>query len=61
MVDLKGIQYRLALNTEKSAREIQEEFDSNQWESREGLKYAGAIVAWTSSAAIFSIVCIQKT
>lgn len=42
MVDLTGAKARLRLDSDKAARELQEEFDDNRWESQEALKYAGA-------------------
>ena len=42
MIDTKGVLNRLAINADETERGIIEEFEENQYESREAVKYAGA-------------------
>ena len=50
MVDATGIKYRIGLNEEDIAEDIQEEFEENQRESWAALKFAGmashTLVGW---------------
>ena len=41
IIDTKGVLNRLAINADETERDIIEEFEENQWESREAIKFAG--------------------
>ncbi len=42
MIDLTGVQYRLGFRVSEAEERIETEFETNQWESREAVKFAGA-------------------
>ena len=42
MIDLTGVQYRLGFRVSEAEERIEIEFETNQWESREAVKFAGA-------------------
>ena len=42
MIDTLGIQYRLGFKQFEAEERVQTEFETNQWESREAVKFAGA-------------------
>ena len=42
MIDLTGVQYRLGFKVAEAEERIETEFETNQWESREAVKFAGA-------------------
>ena len=44
MIDTLGIQYRLGFKQLEAEERVQTEFETNQWESREAVKFAGAAV-----------------
>ena len=47
IIDTKGVLNRLAINADETERGIIEEFEENQYESREAVKYAGVLpLAW---------------
>ena len=41
MIDTLGIQYRLGFKQVEAEERVQTEFETNQWESREAVKFAG--------------------
>ena len=41
MIDTLGIQYRLGFKQVEAEERVQTEFETNQWESREAVKYSG--------------------
>ena len=49
MIDLTGVQYRLGFRVAEAEERIETEFETNQWESREAVKFAGA-EAWRGCA-----------
>ncbi|KAK9815440.1 hypothetical protein WJX72_003688 [[Myrmecia] bisecta] len=44
MIDITGIRYRLRLDSSEAEQMIRDEFETNQWESREALKFAGVLL-----------------
>ncbi len=44
MIDTLGIQYRLGFKQMEAEERVQTEFETNQWESREAVKFAGMII-----------------
>lgn len=41
MIDTLGIQYRLGFKQVEAEERVQTEFETNQWESREAVKFSG--------------------
>lgn len=45
MIDTLGIQYRLGFKQMEAEERVQTEFETNQWESREAVKFSGEIAS----------------
>lgn len=57
MIDTLGIQYRLGFKQVEAEERVQTEFETNQWESREAVKFAGmhfVLLCLAQSAAFLS-------
>lgn len=58
MIDTLGVQYRLGFKQAEAEERVQTEFETNQWESREAVKYAGMRFFLDCPTSLKAVLCI---